>query len=144
MTDTPSLVSPSLSRLSSSSPPLLTPSFEPNASPLSLRPSEVTLAKLKASLPSPRPQAHPHQNQNQNQSGSGSKLKNSLGGATPGDKDEDEELDLELPISTLLRIGTRRAHVQAENSDGAAGLIKGELGVREYVRWMIILWRVYE
>lgn len=51
---------------------------------------------------------------------------------------------MESPISTLLRIGTRRAHVQAENSDGAAGLIKGELEMKEYVRWLVILWRVYE
>jgi heme oxygenase len=53
-------------------------------------------------------------------------------------------LDLDLPISTLLREGTKRAHVQAENSAGAEALVKGELPLEEYVKWLVVLWRVYE
>lgn len=54
------------------------------------------------------------------------------------------DLDLDLPISTLLREGTKRAHVQAENSAGAEALVKGELPVEEYIKWLAVLWRVYE
>ena len=54
------------------------------------------------------------------------------------------DLDLDLPISTLLREGTKRAHVQAENSAGAEALVKGELPLKEYIKWLAILWRVYE
>lgn len=54
------------------------------------------------------------------------------------------DLDLDLPISTLLREGTKRAHVQAENSAGAEALVKGELPLEEYIKWLAILWRVYE
>jgi len=46
-------------------------------------------------------------------------------------------------IATLLRIGTSRAHMQAEHSDGAKAMLKGELDVEEYIRWLAILWRVY-
>jgi hypothetical protein len=46
-------------------------------------------------------------------------------------------------IATLLRIGTSRAHVQAEHSEGAKAMLKGELNVEEYIRWLAILWRVY-
>jgi hypothetical protein len=54
------------------------------------------------------------------------------------------DLDLDLPISTLLREGTKRAHVQAENSAGAEALVKGELPLEEYIKWLAVLWRVYE
>lgn len=54
------------------------------------------------------------------------------------------ELDLGDSISKLLRVGTQRAHVNAEHSKGAEKLLKGELGLQEYVRWLAILWRVYE
>lgn len=141
-TDTYTTSSPSPASYSPGLSSPSTPSFEPNASPLRIRPSEITLSKLReassasASSSSLRPQVHPGQ-------------KTALGGTTiskEGDGGEDggDGLDLDLPISTLLRIGTRRAHVEAENSDGAAGLIKGELELREYVRWLVILWRVYE
>lgn len=53
-------------------------------------------------------------------------------------------LDLDLPVSTLLREGTKRAHVQAENSAGAEALVKGELPLEEYIKWLAVLWRVYE
>jgi heme oxygenase len=54
------------------------------------------------------------------------------------------DLDLDLPISTLLKEGTKRAHVQAENSAGAEALVKGELPLEEYIKWLVVLWRVYE
>lgn len=54
------------------------------------------------------------------------------------------DLDLDLPMSTLLREGTKRAHVQAENSAGAEALVKGELPLQEYIKWLAVLWRVYE
>lgn len=54
------------------------------------------------------------------------------------------DLDLDLPVSTLLREGTKRAHVQAENSAGAEALVKGELPLEEYIKWLAILWRIYE
>jgi heme oxygenase len=53
-------------------------------------------------------------------------------------------LDLDLPISELLKVGTQRAHADAEHSEGAKELMRGTLGLEEYVRWNVILWRVYE
>jgi len=46
-------------------------------------------------------------------------------------------------IATLLRVGTSRAHVQAEHSEGAKAMLKGELDLEEYIRWLAILYRVY-
>lgn len=54
------------------------------------------------------------------------------------------DLDFSRNVSALLKDGTARAHVQAENSLGAAALVKGELGRQEYVRWLAVLWRLYE
>lgn len=54
------------------------------------------------------------------------------------------ELDFDDKISTLLKEGTARAHVQAETSEGAGALIKGELELQEYIRWLAVLWRLYE
>lgn len=60
------------------------------------------------------------------------------------DLDLPEGLDLSLPISELLKIGTQRAHADAEHSEGAKELMRGTLGLEEYIRWNVILWRVYE
>jgi heme oxygenase len=54
------------------------------------------------------------------------------------------DLDFSRNVSALLKDGTARAHVQAENSQGAAALVKGELGLEEYIRWLAVLWRLYE
>ena len=54
-----------------------------------------------------------------------------------------DSLDWSRPISSLLREGTSRAHVEAEHSTGAIALLKGRLPLEEYVRWLVILWRVY-
>lgn len=48
------------------------------------------------------------------------------------------------PLSDLLRAGTATAHEQAENSEGAKWLARGELDKDEYVRLLIMLWCVYE
>ncbi|KAL7421083.1 hypothetical protein Q5752_003967 [Cryptotrichosporon argae] len=53
-------------------------------------------------------------------------------------------LDLARPVSELLREGTKRAHMDAEHSAGAAALTAGELELREYVKWLAVLWRVYD
>jgi hypothetical protein len=60
------------------------------------------------------------------------------------DIDLPEGLDMALPISELLKIGTQRAHADAEHSEGAKELMSGTLGLEEYIRWNVILWRVYE
>lgn len=53
-------------------------------------------------------------------------------------------LDFSLPISTLLASGTAVAHEKAEKSEGAGYLIRGELSKEEYVRFLMMLWQVYE
>ncbi|WVW79541.1 hypothetical protein I302_101510 [Kwoniella bestiolae CBS 10118] len=61
-------------------------------------------------------------------------------GKLPGE----HELELSQPVSTLLKLGTQRAHVKAEHSAGAAALVQGGLGLEEYVRWLAVLWRIYD
>lgn len=51
--------------------------------------------------------------------------------------------DYTLPISTLLREGTKIAHVQAEHSPGAIALATGTLPLKEYLRYLVVLWVVY-
>lgn len=70
-------------------------------------------------------------------------------GAKPGSRDVDDwplpdDIDLTRQASELLREGTAAAHVNAENSAGAVALTQGQLELQEYVRWLAILWRVYE
>ncbi|EIW65791.1 hypothetical protein TREMEDRAFT_16632, partial [Tremella mesenterica DSM 1558] len=55
-----------------------------------------------------------------------------------------EGLDLNEEISDLLREGTKRAHMKAGDHKGAMALVRGELDIAEYVRWLAILWRVYD
>jgi hypothetical protein len=52
-------------------------------------------------------------------------------------------LDLSLPLSTLLKSGTKLAHTNAEHSAGAIALATGTLDLSEYVRYLTILWSVY-
>ncbi|KZT12210.1 heme oxygenase [Laetiporus sulphureus 93-53] len=54
------------------------------------------------------------------------------------------EIDFSLPISTLLRISTAAAHDAVEKSRGASWLARGELDREEYVRFMMMLWHVYD
>ncbi|WWC63852.1 uncharacterized protein I303_106457 [Kwoniella dejecticola CBS 10117] len=110
-----------LNLTSSSSPsdtPLDTPSFSPNT-PTTEQPSSVQ----------------------RNQSSVG-KVHSARGTITS--KTDDLELDLSAPISTLLRLGTQRAHVKAEHSAGAAALVQGGLPLEEYIRWLAVLWRIYD
>jgi heme oxygenase len=53
-------------------------------------------------------------------------------------------IDTSLPVSTLLRQGTAAAHTTAEKSQGAAWLLGGELDRDEYIRFLMMLWHVYE
>jgi len=53
-------------------------------------------------------------------------------------------LDLSLPLSTLLKSGTKIAHADAEHSPGAIALATGTLELQEYVRYLTILWVVYQ
>lgn len=100
----------------------VTPGFEPNA-PASVIPSDqLTLEGLLY------------------ESGAGD-------GNKPASVDEwplPEELDFTRPVSELLRKGTQRAHVAAEHSEGAVALTNGQLELQEYIRWLALLWRVYE
>jgi hypothetical protein len=101
---------------SASTTPLLTPSFEPNT-PVDLAAPSI-IAAIKRSA--------------------GSDPIKAL-------KELDlPEVDLSENVSALLKVGTSRAHVEAENSLGAAALVKGELDLQEYIRWLAVLWRVYE
>nr|ODO03765.1 hypothetical protein L204_00104 [Cryptococcus depauperatus CBS 7855] len=56
----------------------------------------------------------------------------------------DVELDLREPVSKLLRLGTQHAHVKAENTAGAASLVQGNLELKEYIKWLSVLWRIYD
>lgn len=53
-------------------------------------------------------------------------------------------VDLSSPISTILRDGTSQAHEAAEHSPGAGWLTRGELDRDEYIRFLMMLWHVYE
>lgn len=52
-------------------------------------------------------------------------------------------LDLSLPLSSLLKEGTKIAHADAEHSPGAIALATGTLELSEYVRYLTFLWVVY-
>ena len=106
----------------SSSPPssVDTPAFEPNMPSSNLPPEFVNIRSVLASLSHKTPNRQ----------------------ATLDDVII-PELDYNLPISSLLRIGTSRAHIRAENSEGAGALVKGDLILEEYIRWLTVLWRVY-
>ncbi|KAG5337977.1 hypothetical protein C0989_008499 [Termitomyces sp. Mn162] len=51
--------------------------------------------------------------------------------------------NLALPLATLLREGTRKAHETVENSPGAVALLSGRLPKEEYIRYLMMLWHVY-
>lgn len=54
------------------------------------------------------------------------------------------DVDWSQPISTLLKAGTATAHEKAEHSEGAGWLTRGELDREEYVRFLMMLYHVYE
>ncbi|KAK4685365.1 hypothetical protein P7C73_g4786, partial [Tremellales sp. Uapishka_1] len=102
-----------------------TPSLRPNAPSPFIPSSTVTIETLL--------EASPHHTR----STSGS-------GIDVDDLDIPTDLDLRLPISQLLKLGTERAHVKAEHSAGANALVKGGLELEEYIRWLVVLWRIYD
>lgn len=55
-----------------------------------------------------------------------------------------DSIDWSQPIATLLRTGTSEAHEKAEHSEGAGWLTRGELDREEYVRFLMMLYHVYE
>jgi heme oxygenase len=50
----------------------------------------------------------------------------------------------ERPLSALLREHTAEVHTNLENSDGAKHLTSGKLDETEYVRYLMMLYQVYE
>ncbi|KAI0772157.1 heme oxygenase-like protein [Irpex lacteus] len=55
-----------------------------------------------------------------------------------------EKIDFSQDIATLLRTGTAAAHDKAEHSEGAGWLVRGELDKEEYVRFLMMLYHVYD
>jgi len=58
--------------------------------------------------------------------------------------DMNRQVDLSPTLSTLLRTGTAVAHERVERSQGAGWLARGELDRDEYVRFLMMLWHVYD
>jgi heme oxygenase len=54
------------------------------------------------------------------------------------------DLDYSLPLADLLRLGTTKAHQDAENSQGGIALANGKLAREEYVRFLMMMFYVYE
>ncbi len=54
------------------------------------------------------------------------------------------DADWSQPVAALLKAGTAAAHDRAEHSDGAGWLARGELDKDEYVRFLMMLYHVYE
>jgi len=52
--------------------------------------------------------------------------------------------DFSLPVAHLVRSGTFATHQTISNSAGAGWLTRGELDKDEYVRYLIMLWVIYE
>ena len=52
--------------------------------------------------------------------------------------------DMSQDVATLLRTETAAAHDKAEHSEGAGWLVRGELDRDEYVRFLMMLYHVYE
>ncbi|KAF8518547.1 heme oxygenase-like protein [Hysterangium stoloniferum] len=52
-------------------------------------------------------------------------------------------VDLSEEVSDLLRKETRAAHKNADNTEAAVSLARGDLDKDEYIRYLIILWHVY-
>ncbi|KAJ7673552.1 hypothetical protein B0H17DRAFT_1208371 [Mycena rosella] len=52
-------------------------------------------------------------------------------------------IDLSQPLSDLVREGTKQAHEEVEVSPAAAAMLRGELDKEEYVRFLMMLWHIY-
>jgi heme oxygenase len=53
-------------------------------------------------------------------------------------------VDWTKPLATLLRESTYDAHETVARSPGATTLLSGKLAHDEYVRYLMMLWHVYE
>jgi len=53
-------------------------------------------------------------------------------------------VDFSRPLATLLRESTRKAHETVENSPGATAMLGGKLSVDEYIRYLMMLWHIYD
>lgn len=53
-------------------------------------------------------------------------------------------IDYSKPLATLLREGTHEAHELVAKSEGAKLLLSGGMSKEEYVRYLMMLWHVYE
>ncbi|KAJ3509156.1 hypothetical protein NLJ89_g5369 [Agrocybe chaxingu] len=53
-------------------------------------------------------------------------------------------IDYSRPLATLLREETKKVHEEAETSTGARRLLSGHLPKEDYVRFLIMLWHVYD
>jgi heme oxygenase len=56
----------------------------------------------------------------------------------------EEKPDLSLPMSSLIRQMTTADHERVSNSEGAVRLLRGELNKDEYIRYLAMLWHIYE
>ncbi|KAJ7486166.1 hypothetical protein B0H11DRAFT_2017214 [Mycena galericulata] len=53
-------------------------------------------------------------------------------------------IDLSQPLSDVLREGTKQAHEEVEVSPAAAAMLRGELAKEEYIRFLMMLWHIYD
>jgi heme oxygenase (biliverdin-producing, ferredoxin) len=54
------------------------------------------------------------------------------------------KLDYSLPLSDLVRESTKEAHNNVEHSATAVALLRGDLSVQQYTRFLMMLWHMYE
>lgn len=54
------------------------------------------------------------------------------------------DIDYSKPVSTLLKEGTMEAHKDVEQSAAAAALLSGRLEKGEYVRYLMVLYEIYD
>jgi heme oxygenase len=52
-------------------------------------------------------------------------------------------IDLSLPLSDVLREGTKQAHEEVEVSPAASAMLRGALDKEEYIRFLMMLWHIY-
>lgn len=57
---------------------------------------------------------------------------------------EEIQVDYSQPLGTLLKLATSVAHDQAQHSQGAGWLTRAELDKEEYVRFLMMLYHIYE
>ncbi|KAJ6504580.1 hypothetical protein C8R47DRAFT_1102804 [Mycena vitilis] len=52
-------------------------------------------------------------------------------------------VDLSQPLSDVLKEGTKKVHEEIEVSPAAEAMLRGELDKEEYVRFLMMLWHIY-